>query len=82
MLRVLQIDYAMAYQCENQQEVYGALWNRGSVNLFTSALYQGNTETMIYCTNYKGKDKWCNGAAIEDIYNANSTTDEIQEEMI
>ena len=37
---------------------------------------------MIYCTNYKGKDKWCNGAAIEDMYNSNSTTDEIQKEII
>ena len=37
---------------------------------------------MIYCTNYKGKDKWCNGAAIEDMYNSDSTTDEIQKEMI
>ena len=37
---------------------------------------------MIYCTNYKGKDKWCNEAAIEDMYNSDSTTDEIQKEMI
>ena len=36
--RVLQIDYAMAYTCEYQDEVQSALWGRGSVNLFTAAL--------------------------------------------
>ena len=79
-IRVLQIDYAMAYQCENQKEVMGALWARGSVNLFTCALYhQGSTKTML---DYKGKDKWANGTFIEDIYEHFPTTDDIRVEVI
>ena len=59
---VLQIDYAMAYQCELQKEVMGALWTRGSVNLFTVAIYHKSvSKTMLFCTNYKGKDKFSTG---------------------
>ena len=61
----------------------GALWARGSVNLFTCALYhQGSTKTMLYCTDYKGKDKWANGTFIEDIYEHFPTTDDIRVEVI
>ena len=73
----------MAYQCENQKEVIGALWARGSVNLFICALYhQGSTKTMLYCTDYKGKDKWAIGTSIEDIYEHFPTTDDIRVEVI
>ena len=58
-VRVLQIDYAMAYQCEMQKEITGALWTRGSVNMFTCAIYYKSvTKTNLFCTNYKGKDKF------------------------
>ena len=58
-VRVLQIDYAMAYQCELQKETMGALWTRGSVNLFTCTIYhKSEIKTMMFCTNYKGKDKF------------------------
>ena len=57
--RVLQIDFAQAYQCELQNEIMGALWNRGSVNLFTCAVYHKlETKTLIFGTDYKGKDKF------------------------
>ena len=60
--RVLQIDYAMAYQCELQKETMGALWTRGTVNLFTCAIYHKNeTKTMMFCTNQKEKDKLSTG---------------------
>lgn len=36
---VLQVDFAMAYSCEYQNEVQSALWSRACVNLFTAALY-------------------------------------------
>ena len=69
-VRVLQIDYAMAYQCELQKETMGALWTRGSVNLFTCAIYhKGETKTMMFCTNYKGKDKFSTGLFLDMIYN-------------
>ena len=46
--QVLQIDYAMAYQCELQNEMMRALWTRGSVNLFTCAVYHiSDTKTFI-----------------------------------
>ena len=44
----LQIDYAMAYQCELQNKTMRALWTRGSVNLFTCAVYHNSdTKTFI-----------------------------------
>ena len=50
--RVLRIDFVMAYQCECQNEVQSALWTRGSVNLFTCALYhRSTTKTFVICTN-------------------------------
>ena len=53
--RVLQIDYAQAYQCELQNEIMSALWARGSVNLFTCAVYNNSqTKTLVFGTNYKG----------------------------
>ena len=54
--RVLEIDYAMAYQCQQQSEVQSALWTRDSVNLFTYVVYQNDKiKTFLICTNYKGK---------------------------
>ena len=67
--RVLQIDYAMAYTCEYQDEVQSALWGRGSVNLFTAAVtHRGITKTLLFCTNYKNKDKFANGVFLEYLY--------------
>ena len=60
--RVDQIDYAMAYQCQQQNEMQSALWSRGSVNLFTCAVYFAKeTKTYLNCSNYKSKDKFSNG---------------------
>ena len=39
---VLQIDFAMSYTCEYQDEIQGALWVRNNVNLFTAAFYHGD----------------------------------------
>ena len=65
----LQIDYAMAYQCEYQGVVSGALWSQESINLFTCALtHTGPTTTMVICTDYKSKDKFFNGAFLEYLY--------------
>ena len=56
--RVSQIDYAQSYQYEMQNEIISALWTRGSVNLFTCAVYNNSqTKTLAFRTNYKGKDK-------------------------
>ena len=67
--RITQIDFAQAYQCELQNETMGALWSRGSVNLFTCAVYhKGETKSVLYSTNYKGKDKFAIGVFLHDIY--------------
>ena len=57
--RVLQVDFAMAYSCEYQDEVQSALWSRSSVQLFTAALFvKGECKTYLICsdTHNKGKD--------------------------
>ena len=60
--RVLQIDFAMAYSCEYQNEVQSALWSRASVQLLTAAVFvNGKCSTFIICsdTKDKGKDSVC-----------------------
>lgn len=47
-VKVLQIDYAMAYQCELQNETMGALWARGGINLFTCAICRHFTAILFY----------------------------------
>ena len=44
---ITQIDFAQAYQCELQKETMGALWRRGTVNLFTCAVYH-ERETFFF----------------------------------
>ena len=67
--RVLQIDYTMAYQCELQNQAMWALWTRGSVNLFTCAVYgNSDTKTLIFGTNYKGKYNFSTGLFVEILY--------------
>ena len=56
--RILQIDFAMAYSCEYQDEVQSALWSRASVTLFTAAVfYKGTTKTYLICSDTKDKGK-------------------------
>ena len=57
---VLHVDFAMAYSCEYQNEIQGALWSRKSVNLFTAALYSRGQacKSFLVVTDFqeKGKD--------------------------
>ena len=56
--RVVQIDFAMAYQCEYQDEVQSALWSRQSVTLVTVAVFhRGQTKSLVVCSDTKNKDK-------------------------
>ena len=82
--RVLQIDYAMAYQYGNQGEVMGALWTRGSVNLFIAAVYhKGTTETFLLVTDHKGKDKFTASFFLHHMYaNAISPDPSVERELI
>ena len=67
-MRVLKIDFAMPCQCELQREAMGVLWVRGSANCSTCAVYHKSvTETLIFCTDYKGKDKFFTGYFLDAV---------------
>lgn len=56
--RVLQVDFAMAYSCEYQNEIQSALWARDSVTLFTGAVFcAGTCKTFLICSDTKDKGK-------------------------
>lgn len=57
-VRILQVDFAMSFGCEYQNEVQSALWSRTSVLLFTAAsFYKGNCQTYLICSDANAKDK-------------------------
>lgn len=45
---VLQMDFAMAYSCEYQDESQTALWGRNNVNLFTMALFDNKDKCWSF----------------------------------
>ena len=52
-VRVLQIDYARAYQCELQREIMGVIWTRGKVNILRAAVYHKETvKTFAFVTDH------------------------------
>ncbi|XP_063222491.1 uncharacterized protein LOC134531000 isoform X3 [Bacillus rossius redtenbacheri] len=56
--RVLEVDFAMSFSCEYQNEIQSALWSRASVVLFTAAVFcNGNCKTYILCSDTNNKDK-------------------------
>ena len=71
----------MDSQCEYQNEVKSALWTRGSINLFTCALYR-RSNTFVICTNYKGKDKFAIGKFLDHLYENEIPEDESVEKEI
>lgn len=83
--RVLQMDFAMAYECEYQNEVQSALWTRGSVNLLTAACtVDGQTQTFLICTDSKHKDKNTVLVFVEPLYenyikNRDDSDDDMEE---
>ena len=83
-IRDVQIDYAMAYQCQQHSEIQSALWTRASVNIFTCAVYHNDqTKTFLICTNYKGKDKFSNGTFLEYFYeNELQYDDKVMKEIL
>ncbi|KAF2888347.1 hypothetical protein ILUMI_17826 [Ignelater luminosus] len=57
-VRILQIDFAMSYSCEYQNEVQSALWARSSVTLFTAASFFNNKcKSYVICSDCHSKDK-------------------------
>lgn len=57
-VRILQIDFAMSFSSEYQNEIQSALWSRTSVLLFTAAVFCGeNCKTYVICSDTKNKDK-------------------------
>ena len=68
----------------NEKETVGANWTRGSVNLFTCAVYlKGETKSMLYSNNYKDKDKFVIGVFLHDTYSKELVMNsDIQTEII
>ena len=69
-VRTLQVDFAMNYSCEYQDEVQSALWGRGSVTLFTAAVVQPGCEckTFLICSDTKDKGKDTVAVFINHLY--------------
>ena len=72
----------MAYQCEYQNEVQSTLWTRGSVNLFTCALYHRSSTKTFICTNYRGKDKFAIGKFLDHLYENEIPEDDSVEKQV
>lgn len=69
-VRVLQIDFAMNYSCEYQNEVQSALWSRASVALFTAAtIYNGMCKTFLICSDTRDKTKDTVAVFVDHLYN-------------
>ena len=79
------MDFAMAYECEYQNEVQSALCTCGSVNLLTAACtVDGQTQTFLICTDSKHKDKNTVLVFVEHLYknyimNSDDSHDDIEE---
>ena len=68
-VRLLQMDFAMNFSCEYQNEVQSALWSRGSVTLFTAAaMHKGNCQTYLICSDTKDKEKNTVAAFVNYLY--------------
>ena len=55
---VLQMDFAMNYSCEYQNEIMSALWSRASVGLFTAALYERDLPCQSFIIATDSNDKY------------------------
>ena len=68
-VRILQVDFAMNYSCEYQNEVQSALWSRGAVMLFTAAVtYQDQCQTYLICSNSMDKGKNTTAVFLDTLY--------------
>lgn len=57
-LRMLNVDFAMNFTPEPQQEIQKALWSRASVTLFTAAVeMNGVDQSFLIASDCKSKDK-------------------------
>ena len=68
-VRILQVDFAMNYSCEYQNEVQSALWSLGAVMLFTAAVtYQDQCQTYLICSNSMDKGKNTIAVFLDTLY--------------
>ena len=74
---MLQLDFAMGYECEYQNEVQSALWSRSSVTLFTAAeVFHGQTKAYLICSDSRNKDKETILVFVEHLYDHHLLKDE------
>lgn len=81
--RVLQMDFAMSYSCEYQNEIQSALWSRNTVLLFTAAtFFRGECQTYLICSDTPEKGKNTIYAFVNALYETIPQDDAIQIETI
>ena len=77
-VQILQIDFAMNFSCEYQNEVQSAVWSRGSVTLFTAAaMHKGNCQTYLICSDTKDKEKNAVTAFVKHLYREGKSRDPV-----
>ena len=83
-IRIVQMDFAMSYICEYQDEIQKALWHRNTVMLFTVAVFlNGDCSTYVIVSNAKEKDKNTIVCFLLNLYeNYFLKSDQIKEEII
>ena len=74
--RVLQIDFAVSYSCEYQNEIQSALWSRESVTLFTAAM---TCKTFLIVSESRDKGKDTVAVFIDFLYNHFGATDAMED---
>ena len=77
---MLQIDFAMSYSCEYQNEIHSALWSRESVMLFTAAMtYKAECKTFLVVSDLTVTGKDTAAVFIDFLYNHFGATDAMED---
>lgn len=81
--RVLQMDFAMSFSCEYQNEIQSALWSRNTVLLFTAAtFFRDECQTYLICSDSPDKGKNTIYAFVKKLYQTIPKDESIQIETI
>ena len=77
---MLQIDFAMSYSCEYQNEIQSAVWSHESVMLFTAAMtYKAECKTFLILSDSRDKGKDTVAVFIDFLYNHFGATDAMED---
>ena len=77
---MLQIDFAMSYSCEYQNEVQSALWSHKSLMLFTAPrTYKAECKTFLIVSNSRDKGNDTVAVFIDFLYNLFGVTEAMED---